>query len=288
MDDEHPLEARGLAKEYGGPLARRRVVALSGFDLRVSAGSIHGLVGPNGSGKTTAIRCLLGLLRPTRGEASLFGRPPSTVRSRAVGYAPERFDLAGKRTGRETLLLLGRLAGLRGRALRDAVDRELERLALDRAADRALAGYSKGMVRRLSIAGSLLADPKLLVLDEPFDGLDPIGNQAVRDEVEARAAAGVAVLLSTHALADLEAVATHLTIVHAGVTLAQGTADEVLGIRGRVEVVCQGLPPEGLDRLRAAVEDCGGRVLETRAARESLVDLFRRRIGREGGGGEDA
>ncbi|MFG0317754.1 MAG: ABC transporter ATP-binding protein, partial [Planctomycetota bacterium JB042] len=207
MEGAPPIEAEGLGKVWSGPLGSRRVEALADFSLRVAPGSVHGLVGPNGSGKTTAIRCMLGLLRPTRGTARLFGRPPAAAR--AVGYAPERFDLAEKRTGRETLRLLGRLSGLEGRALDDAIARELDRLALAASADRPVGGYSKGMIRRLSIAAALLADPRLLVLDEPFDGLDPIGNQAVRDEVEARAAYGVAVLLSTHALADLEAVATH-------------------------------------------------------------------------------
>jgi ABC-2 type transport system ATP-binding protein len=137
------------------------------------------------------------------------------------------------------------------------------------------------MLRRLSIVGSLLSDPELLVLDEPFDGLDPLGSGIVREELLRRAASGAAVLLSSHALADLEAVATHLTVLASGRILEQGAIDEVLARRDQMQLVVKGLAKEAIPRLRRELSQQGAELLSSSPDRESLEDLFRRKM-REG------
>lgn len=284
MNVDKPLLARHLTRSYRVSPFRGKMLALERFSVELRPGTVCGLVGPNGSGKTTAIRCCLGLLAPTAGQVELFGLPPGSREVRGLlGYAPELFGLCLRRTGRETLELLGALSGLSGKDLTKRIDRLLERFDLSAAADRRLSRFSKGMTRRLSIVGSLLDDPRLLVLDEPFDGLDPLGGQIVREEIRTRAQDGAAILVSSHDLPDLEAVATHLTILAAGNTLEQGTLEGVLAQRDRVEMVVQGLPENDLARIRALVRELGGDLVSAGPARESLEDLFRRRIG--GGSG---
>lgn len=282
MGERVALAAAGLSKVFARPPFGRRVLALDGFSVEVRPGEILGLAGPNGAGKTTALCCCLGLLAPTRGRALLFGAPAGARAARGqVGFSPERFDLAGKRSGRETLELLGALSGLRGRDLEARSGDLLARLDLLAAADRPLRSYSKGMARRLSIAAALLPDPPLLVLDEPFDGLDPLGAQAVREEVKRRAADGAAVVLSSHALAEVEAVATHLMVLCAGRTLIAGPADAVLALGGRCELLLDGLDAAGLEALRRLAEESGARLERVRPGRLTLEELFRRSVGRE-------
>jgi len=282
MNVEKPLLARNLTRVYRGSFFRGKAPALDRFELSLSPGMIAGLVGPNGSGKTTAIRCCLGLLQPTAGQALLFGvAAGGRAPRRPLGYAPEFCNLSRRRTGRETLRLLCALARLDRREAARRIEALLSRFELAGAADRRLAGYSKGMLRRLSIVGSLLSDPELLVLDEPFDGLDPLGSGIVRDELLRRAASGAAVLLSSHALADLEAVATHLTVLASGRILEQGAIDEVLARRDQMQLVVKGLAKEAIPRLRRELSQQGAELLSSSPDRESLEDLFRRKM-REG------
>ncbi len=282
MSENVALAAAGLSRVFARPPFGRCVPALDGFSVEVRPGEILGLAGPNGAGKTTALRCCLGLLAPTQGRVLLFGALAGTRAARGLaGFSPERFDLSGGRSGRETLELLGALSGLRGRDLEARAGDLLARFDLLAAAERPLCSYSKGMVRRLSIAAALLSDPPLLVLDEPFDGLDPLGAQAVREEIQRRARAGAAVVLSSHALAEVEAVATHLLLLGAGRTLVAGPADAVLAQDGRCELQLDGLDAAGLEALRRLVEERGARLERVRPGRGTLEELFRRSLGRE-------
>ncbi|MBK6938746.1 MAG: ABC transporter ATP-binding protein [Planctomycetes bacterium] len=276
------LELLRVSRTFTAPITRRRVVAVDGLSCAVDGGEVLGLVGPNGSGKTTALRCALGLLRPTSGDVRVFGAPWSSASRASTGFAPERFALDGRRTGREALELFARLAGFSRSEAGARAGRALERFGLGDAADRKLVEYSKGMNRRVAIAAALLKDPRLLVLDEPFDGLDPLGNLLVRDEILARAREGVAVLVTSHAMHDLEAVASHLVILERGRELAAGTIDSVLGAAAVTRLVVSGGDATSLARWRAAIESDGGRVLAQRPERESLEDFFRRRFGSGG------
>lgn len=246
---------------------------------------VLGLVGPNGSGKTTAIRCALGLLTPSGGESHIFGTPAGQLSARRdVGFAPERFALSGKRSGLETLTLLGRLSGLSPRVAIEQGRSALQRMGIADAGSRSIGGYSKGMNRRLSIASAIQHRPRLLLLDEPFDGLDPLGCALVRDEITRAAADGVAVLVSSHALAELELVSSHLLVLNRGEVLQQGPRDQVLQKEGVTMFEVDGVDANQHARIVAEIERAGGVVRRAGPARESLEELFRRQIGVRGEG----
>ncbi|GAA2003325.1 ABC transporter ATP-binding protein [Nocardioides kribbensis] len=220
------IETSGLRKEYTSRRGGRRV-AVQGLDLAVPAGGVHGFLGPNGSGKTTTIRMLLGLSRATAGSMRLFGeevpqRLPSVIGR--VGAVVESPKFSPHLTGRQNLLLLARSIS----APDARVDAAVETVGLTgRDADR-YRSYSLGMKQRLAIAATLLKDPDLLILDEPTNGLDPAGIREVRDTVRDLGAAGVTVLLSSHILAEVQQVCTSATIIGNGRLLASGTVDDLL------------------------------------------------------------
>ncbi|MGE0191021.1 MAG: ABC transporter ATP-binding protein [Planctomycetota bacterium] len=216
------LSLRGLAKHYG------TVRALDGVDLDVSAGAVFGFLGPNGAGKTTAIRILAGLARPTRGEVLLDGRDLLRDRTRAaVGFRAlvEVPAFHPGLTGLENLLVFTRLA----RAPASDAVALLERLGLAHAAERAVGGYSLGMRQRLGIAQALVGQPRLVVLDEPMNGLDPAAIHLVRELVRERAGQhGVTFFLSSHLLHDVETLCSEVGILHRGKLVAGGRMEDLL------------------------------------------------------------
>lgn len=220
------IETRGLRKEFSGIRGRRRT-AIESLDLAVPRGGVHGFLGPNGSGKTTTIRMLLGLARATAGEMRIFGtRVPSglpEVISR-IGAVVESPKFAPNFTGEQNLVLLARSAGLPESRIPTAI----ETVGLTgRAGDR-YKGYSLGMKQRLAIAATLLKEPDLLILDEPTNGLDPKGIREIRDTIRALGASGVTVLLSSHILAEVQAVCDSATIIGNGRSIASGPVHELL------------------------------------------------------------
>jgi ABC-2 type transport system ATP-binding protein len=218
--------------------------------LQVGRGEVLGLLGPNGAGKTTVIKMLLGLVRPDAGEVMLLGRPAADPAARVrVGYLPELFRYQPWLTAAEVLALHVRLAGVRV-----PVQDQRECLSLvglaDRAGDR-LGGFSKGMQQRLGLAVALVARPELVVLDEPTSALDPLGRVDVRDLVLSLKARGVAVLLNSHLIGEVERVCDRVVILDSGRVAASGTLAELLGQR-EVRLELTGLPPAGEARLAAA------------------------------------
>jgi len=310
-----PLVVRGLSKSYRiGHVFQGRRPALQDLDLDLVRGEILGYVGPNGSGKTTTLKLLVGLLRPDRGEGWVLGQPLAARGWRyRVGYLPEHPYLYDYLTPAEYLEYVGRLFGL-PRAQRRERSRELLALVgLERAADQAMRRFSKGMVQRAGLAQALLNDPELLILDEPMSGLDPIGRRLVRDIIVAQRRAGKTVLFSTHILPDAETLCDRVAVLRAGRLLKVGTLGELLRLDvAHLEVLASGLPESfpGLeaalrserlgDRLRlevaegslgrviSAVEAAQGRVLSVQPVRQSLEDYFFQEMGAPAGGGAGA
>ncbi|HEY6065243.1 MAG TPA: ABC transporter ATP-binding protein, partial [Thermoanaerobaculia bacterium] len=197
------IEAEGLRKVYRSRFGTRRVTALDGIDLSVGPGEVFGLLGPNGAGKTTAVKILLGLTRPTEGSARLFGVPVADPKSRRrVGYLPEGHRFPGYLTARQTLSIFGRMSGMDRAALKPRIPELLARVRLSDWADVKVKKFSKGMTQRLGLASALVHDPEVLLLDEPTDGVDPVGRREIRDLLRDEAARGRAILLNSHLLSE--------------------------------------------------------------------------------------
>ncbi len=220
------IETSGLRKEFRTRRGGLRV-AVQDLDLAVPGGGVHGFLGPNGSGKTTTIRMLLGLARATRGSMSLFGQPvphglPAVIDR--VGAVVEMPKFSPNLTGRQNLLLLARSRGI----AKDRIDAAVGTVGLaGREKDR-YKSYSLGMKQRLAIAATLLKDPQLLILDEPTNGLDPAGIREIRDTIRTLGESGVTVLLSSHILAEVQQVCTSATIIGNGRMLASGRVEDLL------------------------------------------------------------
>src|SRR6516162_8458617 len=177
----------------------RRVIAVNDLSLRIERGEVYGLLGPNGSGKSTTLKIILGLVSPTRGHTEIFGRDSRLVESReAVGFLPENPYFYKFLTGEETLRFFGRLCGMRSTNLRSRVNELLDLVGLNKARDRRLGTYSKGMLQRIGLAQALIHDPRLVVLDEPTAGVDPAGSREIRDLIMDLKRRGITVLLSSH------------------------------------------------------------------------------------------
>jgi ABC-2 type transport system ATP-binding protein len=285
----------------------RRVEAVRGVSFDVGSGQAFGFLGPNGAGKTTTIKILMGLIRPTSGEARLFGlAAPHPHTRRRVGFMPENPYVYPYLTPREFVEMCGRLSGLRGKALRDRASRVLEQAGIAYAAARPVRRLSKGMLQRTGLAAALVADPELLVLDEPMSGLDPGGRREVRDIIVSERASGRTIFFSTHILADVPAICDHVAILQQGRVVVSGAIDELLtretnrtdvsfvGDTAELQAACerQGLATrtdgrrlmvevEGAERLRELLRsalDRGVGVLEVLPRYDSLEDLFVRAV----------
>lgn len=246
---EHVIETRHLRKVYRSTRLRT-VVAVEGLDLAVPAGGVHGFLGPNGSGKTTTIRLLLGLARPTSGSMSLFGAPvprrlPEVMHR--VGAVVESPKFMPGFTGRKNLLLLASSTGV----TRSRIGAVLEQVDLSERADDRYKGYSLGMRQRLAIAATLLKQPDLLILDEPTNGLDPQGIRDIRQLVAALGRSGVTVLVSSHILAEIEQVCDSVTIVQRGRLIASGPVDDVVGSGAAPSVRVRLADPDAAERVLA-------------------------------------
>jgi ABC-2 type transport system ATP-binding protein len=251
------LRTENLGKTYRLGLRLRSVTALDGLSLGVEEGSIFGFVGPNGAGKSTTIKILVGLIAPSRGGATIFGRPISDPTSRrVVGYLPENPAFHEFLRPLEVLELLGKLSGLAGRELRRRANEVLERVGLSHARDLTVRKFSKGMVQRLGLAQAVLHDPPLLILDEPMSGLDPIGRKDVRDLLVDLRRRGKTLFFSTHILNDVETICDRVGMVLKGRLVAEGSLGALLdGSVKSVELRCAALAEEHFAALRAAALD---------------------------------
>lgn len=207
----------------------RRIDILHGFSFFVPAGCIFGFIGLNGAGKSTTIKHLVGAARPTSGSVELFGVPPrDRAARRRFGYLPELPSLPGTLKPVELLSLHARLAGLAPDVARRRIDEVLERVGLLEAAGRRIQGFSKGMQQRVGLALALLAEPDLLILDEPMSGLDPMGRHLVREILLERKRNGQTVFFSSHILPDVEALCDEIAVLHRGHIVTQGPLDEAM------------------------------------------------------------
>ena len=245
------IEARGLRKTYRSGLGGRKVEALAGIDLRVEPGEVFGLLGPNGAGKTTAVKVLLGLTRATGGEASIFGIPAGNPASRRrVGYLPEGHRFPGYLTARQTLSIFGRMSDVGPEDLRRRIPALLARVRLSDWADVRVKKFSKGMTQRLGLAAALVHEPDVLLLDEPTDGVDPVGRREIRDLLQEEAARGRAILLNSHLLSEVELVCGRVAVLRGGSVAAEGRIQDLTAVTSRYKLVATGVDDGLLEQLR--------------------------------------
>ena len=292
------IETEGLVKQFG------RTTALGGLTMAVPRSEIFGFLGPNGAGKTTAVKLLLGLTRPTRGTATVLGRPAGDLDTRRrIGYLPELFRYQGWLTGSELLRLHADLAGLPGERVRLAED-ALTLVGLGGRGNDRIGGYSKGMQQRLGLAVALLGRPELVFLDEPTSALDPVARMEMRPLIRALKERGITVFLNSHLLTEVEQVCDRVGIVDRGRLVAIGTLDELLAesvVRIRVGhldaetrsaldsfgsvaedgewLVIRGLSPERVPLLVARLVSGGAEVYAIEPMRESLEERFAALVG---------
>lgn len=269
------IETRNLSKVYRDFWGRQKVRALKALDLEVRRGEIFGLLGPNGSGKTTTMKLLLGLLFPTSGQALVFGKPAGDVRkNERIGYLPEESYLYRFLNAEETLDFYGRLFDMPAATRRQRSAELIEMVGLTGARRRQLKEYSKGMTRRIGLAQALINDPELILLDEPTSGLDPIGTREIKDLIIQLREQGKTVVLCSHLLADVQDVCDRIAILHHGELKELGRVDALLKIRDEVEFRVAGLNDDAQREIREVIQRHQANLLSMGSPTTSLEDLF--------------
>jgi len=307
----HLIDVRGITKVFRSKLLRRPSTALRGVDLAVGEGEVFGFLGPNGAGKTTTIKILLGLIRPTSGTGEVLGRPFGSVEARrSLGFLPDSPNFYQYLSARELLIFAGRLHGLQGPELHRRIETTLDRVGLAEAArSRQVRTYSRGMLQRTGIAAAILPNPRLVILDEPMNGLDPLGRRDFRDLILSLKREGVTVFLSSHVLADIEQTADRVGILSDGRLVECGALNDILSAGDRRIEICfelaqrealagverglstlrrgsagwigEAVDPDEAGRVVTAILSAGGRLISYQPRRSSLEDFFMKRVERD-------
>ena len=274
-DREVIVEARNLAKTYRDFWGRSKKVALKPLDLEIRRGEIFGLLGPNGSGKTTTMKLLLGLIFPTSGEAFVFGREATDVsKNERIGYLPEESYLYKFLDAEETLDFYGRLFDMPPEVRKSRAAALIKKVGLERDRKRQLKEYSKGMTRRIGVAQALINDPELVLLDEPTSGLDPIGTREMKDLIIDLKERGKTVIMSSHLLADVEDVCDRIAVLHQGELKELGRVEDLLRVTDVTQIRAKGLSEAAAAEIRDVLRRHGGQDIEIGNPRTTLEDLF--------------
>jgi ABC-2 type transport system ATP-binding protein len=273
------VETRNLTKVYRDFWGRRKKTALRALNLQIKQGEIFGLLGPNGSGKTTTIKLLLGLLCPTEGEATVFGRPATDVaKNERIGYLPEEPYLYRFLNAEETLDFYGRLFDLPADQRRQRAQELIDRVGLAADKKRTLREYSKGMRQRIGLAQALINDPDLVILDEPTSGLDPLGTRWMKDLILQLRARGKTVLMCSHRLDDVQDVCDRIAILYDGELQELGRVKTLLQDTERLELQASGVKLDAaLEReLAEVLSRHGGKLEGIGHPTTTLEELFLR------------
>jgi ABC-2 type transport system ATP-binding protein len=269
------LEAKDLLKIYRLPWRRQKIIALDHLNLKLKKGEIYGLLGPNGSGKTTAMKAFLGLLRLNSGEVRLFGERPSKIKIKSkIGFLPEESHFYKFLTAQESLFFFGQLAGLKKEVIRKKTDTILHQLDLFKVKDRWVRNFSKGMLRRLGFALILLKDPELIFLDEPTIGLDPIGTRQVREMMLDLKDRGKTILLSSHLLGEIEHVCDRIAILYQGRVLKEDRVENILQVTNKIQIILQKKDEVQIQQLKTNLEQLGMTVESIGHPRKTLENTF--------------
>lgn len=280
------ISIKGLTKDFSVTLRGVKLRAVDALNLEVGEGQVFGLLGPNGSGKSTTIKIILGLLEATAGDVRVFGVPSSRVEARRnVGYLPEAPYFYRYLSGRELVRFYARVCGVPKATLKARVDEVISWVGLSGAADRRVGTYSKGMLQRIGLAQALVHDPKLVVLDEPTAGVDPVGSAEMCELIRKLKQQGKTVLITSHLLAQIEDVCDRVAILDRGRLIVEGSLDELVGQRDKQALIVDPLPASELEALRGWLAARGHTLNAVEQPRARLDQLFLSKISRSGAPG---
>lgn len=275
MNSEAVVETRSLSKVYRDFWGRKKVRALNSLNLEVKKGEIFGLLGPNGSGKTTTIKLLLGLLFPTEGTVEILGQPATDVsKNQRIGYLPEESYLYRFLNADETLDFYGRLFNMSKAERRKRTDELLDMVKLQHARKRQLREYSKGMTRRIGLAQALINNPDLVLLDEPTSGLDPLGTRDMKDMILNLRDQGKTVLMCSHVLSDVQDVCDRVAILDGGELKVLGRVDELLKNQGVTQIRASTLSEEAIAEVKSVIAKHNSDTVDVDHPVTTLEDLF--------------
>ena len=251
------IEVSGLRKQYRSSFGKAKITALDGIDFQVQEGELFGLLGPNGAGKTTTVKILLGLTHATSGTASVCGLPVRDPESRRrVGYLPEGHKIPNYLTARQALSIFGRMSGMSSEFISQRIPILLDQVRMTQWADVRIKKFSKGMTQRLGLACAMIHAPQVLLLDEPTDGVDPVGRREIRDILRAEADRGTAVLLNSHLLSEIERTCDRVAVLRDGKVAAFGSVDDLTRQTATYKMVATPID----DSLVAAFRETGADV----------------------------
>ncbi|MBE6378246.1 MAG: ABC transporter ATP-binding protein [Lentisphaerae bacterium] len=273
---EPVVQAVGLTKMFRDFWQRPKARAVNGIDFEIKPGEVVGLLGPNGSGKSTTVKMLLGLLYPTGGNVTVFGKSPRAVETkREIGYLPEESYLYKFLTAEETLDFFGSLFNISKDDRRRRIDQLLDMVGLAHARYRRVGEFSKGMARRIGLAQAMINDPAFLILDEPTSGLDPLGCREVKDLILSLKKRGKTVLITSHLLSDVEDICDRVIILYGGQIRAQGALENLLEVSDRTRIMSPRLPKEAMDKvLEILRENLKGEEFIVDHPRRTLEEFF--------------
>ncbi len=279
------IETSALTKVYKDFWGRPKHKALDQLSIRIDPGEVFGLIGPNGCGKTTTFKLLLGLIFPTGGQATVLGKPPTDVGVKArLGFLPEESYLYHWLTADETLDFFGRLFHLDRATRKKRADELIERFGLAHARKRQIREYSKGMTRRVGFCQALINDPDLVIFDEPTSGLDPISQRQIKDLILDLKRRGKTVLLSSHLLGDVQDICDRIAILHQGQTKKYGAVRDILVQRDSITMTFKDLSEQGRRRIEDLARAEGARLVRSENTLETLEDVFLRTVQESGDG----
>lgn len=272
--NEVAIETDNLTKIYKDFWGRPRVCALNKLNIQIYRGEIFGLLGPNGSGKTTAVKLLLGLLFPTCGSARVLGAPAGDVHTyQKIGFLPEESYFYRFLNAEETLDFYGQLFRIPKKERQKKIEELIELVGLLDARKRRLGEYSKGMARRIGFAQALINDPELIFLDEPTSGMDPIGCRKIKDLILELKRRGKTILLCSHLLADVEEICDRVAILHKGELIKMGAVSELLTISETIQFTIKNPSSEALNRIKVALSR-ESEAVEINHPMETMEELF--------------